>query len=211
MRIQGQLDIPLNETGLWQAQRLGAALQHEAIEALYSSDLLRACQTAAPLAAATGLQVQTDAALRERGFGRFEGQTYAAIEQPWPEEAQRWRLREPAFGPGGGEPLNAFYARCVQAVTALAQRHPAQTIAIVAHGGVLDCIYRAAVHAELQAPRTWQLNNAVINRLLWTEEGPSGMRTCWSKAPPVQGQPSSGGDGGRTCGAVPHVGGGAVS
>jgi probable phosphoglycerate mutase len=170
-RIQGQLDIPLDDTGLWQAQRLGAALQHEGIQALYSSDLQRARQTAAPLAAAIGLPVHLTAALRERGFGRFEGQTYAAIEAQWPEEARRWRLREPGFGPGGGEPLQDFYARSVSAVTALAANHPGQIIAIVAHGGVLDCVYRAAVHAELQAPRGWQLGNAVINRLLWTEEG----------------------------------------
>ena len=170
-RIQGQLDIPLDATGLQQAQRLAGALRDEAIEVLYSSDLQRAAQTAAPLAAATGLPVQTDARLRERSFGAFEGRTYAEIETQWPQDALRWKLREPGFGPGGGEPLQAFYDRSVQAVLRLAARHPGQTIAIVAHGGVLDCVYRAAVHADLQAPRGWQLANATINRLLWTPDG----------------------------------------
>jgi probable phosphoglycerate mutase len=171
MRIQGQLDIPLDATGLWQAERLALALQGAGIQALVSSDLQRARQTAAPLAAATGLAVQHDAALRERGFGRFEGSTYAEVEAQWPEEALRWRLREPAFGPGGGEPLQAFYDRSVQAVLALAERHAGQTLAVVAHGGVLDCLYRAAARIDLQAPRTWQLGNAVINRLLLSGEG----------------------------------------
>ena len=171
MRIQGQLDIPLDATGLWQAQRLALALQGAGIQALVSSDLQRACQTAAPLAAATGLRLQRDAALRERGFGRFEGSTYAEVEAQWPEEALRWRLREPDFGPGGGEPLQAFYDRSVQAVLALAERHAGQTLAVVAHGGVLDCLYRAAARIPLAAPRTWQLANATINRLLWTPEG----------------------------------------
>jgi probable phosphoglycerate mutase len=42
---------------------------------------------------------------------------------------------------------------------------------VVAHGGVLDCLYRAACHIDLRAPRTWQVANATINRLLWTPEG----------------------------------------
>ncbi len=170
-RIQGQLDIPLDATGLWQAERVALALQAEGIQALYSSDLRRAGQTAAPLAAAIKLDVQMDAALRERGFGHFEGSTYAEIEARWPEDTLRWRLREPDFRPGGGEALQAFYDRSVQAVQALAERHAGQTLAVVAHGGVLDCLYRAACHIDLRAPRTWQVANATINRLLWTPEG----------------------------------------
>lgn len=170
-RIQGQLDVPLDATGRWQAERLAQALCGEGLDALYSSDLQRARQTAAPLAALTGLSVTPDVALRERGFGSFEGCTYAEIEIRWPEQALRWRRREPGFGPGGGEPLAVFYERSVQAVRRLAAAHEGQTIAIVAHGGVLDCLYRAAARIELQAARTWQLGNAAINRLLWTPQG----------------------------------------
>ena len=169
-RIQGQLDVPLNAAGRWQAERLAQALADEPLHALYSSDLQRALQTAQALTAAAGHRVQTDAGLRERGFGRFEGHTWAEIEQRWPEEALRWRRREPDFEPGGGESLAGFYERSVAAVQRLLARHPGQTIAIVAHGGVLDCLYRAAFGLSLQAPRTWQLGNAAINRLLWTPE-----------------------------------------
>jgi len=115
--------------------------------------------------------VVTRADLRERAFGRFEGATPAEIEQRWPEDAARWRRREPDHGPGGGEPLTDFYARSVAAATVLAARHPGQAIALVAHGGVLDCLYRAALRIELAAPRTWQMGNASINRLLYTGEG----------------------------------------
>jgi probable phosphoglycerate mutase len=170
-RIQGQLDIPLDATGRWQAERLALALQGEGIQALFSSDLQRARQTAAPLAAAIHVDVQVDAALRERGFGHFEGSTYAEIEARWPEDTLRWRLREPDFGPGGGEALQAFHDRSVQAVWSVAERHAGLTLAVVAHGGVLDCLYRAACHIDLRAPRTWQVANATVNRLLWTPEG----------------------------------------
>ncbi len=168
-RIQGQLDVALNERGRWQAERLAQALAGETLDAVYSSDLARAHATALALAQLQGLPVRTDAALRERGFGRFEGLTYAEIEERFPDEALRWRRREAGFGPGGGEPLALFYERSVAAVTRLAAAHPGQAIAVVAHGGVLDCLHRAAAGIALDAPRSWQLGNAAINRLLFVE------------------------------------------
>ncbi len=170
-RIQGQLDIPLDDTGRWQAARLAQALAGEGLHVIYSSDLQRAHATASALQAATQAPLHTDAALRERGFGHFEGATFTEIEQRWPEDALRWRRRDPDSAPGGGETLLDFQARCVGAVTRLAAAHAGQSIAIVAHGGVLDCLYRAAVGIDLAAPRTWQLGNASINRLLFHGDG----------------------------------------
>lgn len=171
LRIQGSTDIPLNATGLAQAARLGSALAGEGLAAVYASDLARAAQTAAAVGAACGLAVRLDAGLRERAFGRFEGFTFHEIEARWPEEALRWRRREPGFAPGGGESLEAFSARAVGAVRAIAARHPGEAVAVVAHGGVLDCLYRAATRIALDAPRSWTLGNAAINRLLASEGG----------------------------------------
>jgi 2,3-bisphosphoglycerate-dependent phosphoglycerate mutase len=170
-RIQGQLDVPLNAVGQWQAQRLADTLADEDISVIYSSDLQRTRQTAAPLALARGLEVGLDAGLRERGFGSFEGRTYKEIDESWPEHAALWRQRDLHYQPGGGETLHSFNERSVSTVLKLAAVHPGQSIAIVAHGGVLDCVYRAAVRVELKAPRSWQIENAVINRLLWTPQG----------------------------------------
>jgi 2,3-bisphosphoglycerate-dependent phosphoglycerate mutase len=168
-RIQGQLDVGLDDTGRWQAERLAQALADAGLQALYSSDLARAADTAAAIAHVTGLAVQHDPRLRERHFGRLEGLSYTEIEARFPEDARRWRQREPGFGPGGGESLIDFSARCVAAFTTLAEAHAGQAIAVVAHGGVLDCLYRAAAGVDLQAPRTWQLANAAVNRLLYAE------------------------------------------
>lgn len=170
-RIQGQLDIPLNDTGRWQADRLAQALGGEEISAVYSSDLKRAHATATAVAGPAGLLVHTDMGLRERGFGAFEGRTFAEIEAAWPDQALLWRKREPAFAPEGGESLLTFRARVTRTAHALAARHPGEQIMLVAHGGVLDVLYRDATGQELQAPRTWELGNAAINRLLWTPEG----------------------------------------
>lgn len=170
-RIQGHTDIGLNERGRWQSDRLAEALAGEAFDAVYASDMARTLQTAQPLTTRLGLAPRTDPGLRERGFGRFEGLSFDQIERTWPDDAARWRAREPDFAPGGGESLNAFYARCVGAVERLGERHRGGSIAIVTHGGVLDCLYRAATRLELQAPRSWVLGNAAVNRLLHTEQG----------------------------------------
>ena len=170
-RIQGQLDIALNDVGRWQAVRVAAALEDEGLDAIYSSDLARAQQTAQSVADATGVRLQLDAGLRERGFGAFEGRTYAEIAAAWPEQSERWRHRDIEFAPEGGESLRTFYARCVGTAERLAAGHPGQTVLLVAHGGVLDCLYRAAARIELQGPRSWQLGNARINRLLYTDAG----------------------------------------
>jgi probable phosphoglycerate mutase len=124
------------------------------------------------VAAPLGLAVRSDAGLRERAFGCFQGLTFAEISERWPDQAQRWRRRDAEFGPDGGERLTDFYARCVAAAGAIAERHAGETIALVAHGGVMDCLYRAASRVALDAPRTWQLGNATVNRLL---HGPQGF------------------------------------
>jgi len=170
-RIQGLTDIPLNERGRQQAARLARALADETLHTVYTSDLQRARDTAAALAQACGAPLVEDTGLRERHFGHFEGATFEEIAQRWPEDAQRWRRREPGFGPAGGESLQAFFDRSVAAAHRLAAAHAGRTIALVAHGGVLDCLYRAATRLELQAPRTWQVGNATVNRLLWTPQG----------------------------------------
>lgn len=171
-RIQGHLDIPLNDIGQWQAQRAGQALAHEPLAAIYSSDLQRALVTAQAVGAATNCAVQPDTGLRERCFGSFEGRTFLDIEAELPEQALRWRKRDPDFVPAdGGESLHMLRGRIQHTVDRLAAQHLGEQIALVAHGGVMDILYRLATRQGLQAPRSWELGNAAINRLLWTPEG----------------------------------------
>ena len=170
-RIQGHLDIPLNDTGLWQARQVAHALAGEPIAAVYTSDLQRAHATAQAVATATGAPLTTDLGLRERSFGHFQGRNFAQIEAELPDDARRWRKRDPDYTPNGGESLMSLRERIARTVTALAARHVGEQVVMVAHGGVLDVLYRLATRQDIQAPRTWQLANAAINRLLWTEDG----------------------------------------
>jgi probable phosphoglycerate mutase len=170
-RIQGQLDIGLNEHGHWQARQAARALAEEPIAAIYSSDLSRAFDTARAIGAAVGLSPEPHQGLRERAFGIFEGRTWAEIETNWPDDTRRWRDREPGWAPSQGETLEQVRDRVALATEALAARHRGEQIVLVAHGGVMDALYRLATQQHMQAPRTWSLGNAAINRLLWSPQG----------------------------------------
>lgn len=169
-RIQGHRDIPLNDRGRWQAAQVARALAGEPIAAVYASDLLRAHATGTAIAEAAGAPLHAEPDLRERSFGELEGRTFAEIEAALPEQARRWRQRDPHFAPEGGESLTLLRARIAEVTARLAARHLGEQIVLVAHGGVLDVLYRLATGQELQAPRTWLLQNAALNRLLWTPE-----------------------------------------
>ena len=170
-RLQGHLDIPLNDVGLWQARQAALALADEPIDAIYSSDLQRAWVTARAIAETTQAPLTAHQGLRERSFGVLQGHTFEELEAKEPEQAYRWRKRDPAFAPEGGESLIALRERITTTTYALAAQHVGGQIVLVAHGGVLDVLYRAATRQDIQAPRTWQLGNAAINRLLWTPDG----------------------------------------
>lgn len=173
-RLQGHIDIPLNLEGERQARALADALAGEGLDLVVSSDLQRALQTAQAVAVHYDhATVRTDAALRERGYGAFEGMLYTEIEQQYPQDFVLWQARDiDAVMPAGdrvAESFRQFYARAIGAIGRWAEQHPGKTIAIVAHGGVLECAYREAVGMQLDSPRDFQVKNASINRFHYAE------------------------------------------
>ena len=101
-RIQGHLDIPLNDTGHWQARQLGRALAHEPVTAIYSSDLQRAMATAQAVADTTGAPLLPERDLRERHFGTLEGHTFREVEAE--QQARAGELLEHR-AVGAGQPV----------------------------------------------------------------------------------------------------------
>lgn len=118
-RLQGHLDIPLNDVGLWQARQAALALADEPIDAIYSSDLQRAWVTARAIAETTQAPLAAHQGLRERSFGVLQGHTFEELEAKEPEQAYRWRKRDPAFAPEGGESLIALRERITATTHAL--------------------------------------------------------------------------------------------
>jgi 2,3-bisphosphoglycerate-dependent phosphoglycerate mutase len=168
-RLQGHIDIPLSPTGERQAEALARALAAEPLEAIISSDLGRALQTAQAVAEHhPQLPLHTDPGLRERGYGAFEGLLYAEIAERYPVEFAEWQARDvDAVMPAGdrvAESFRQFFQRCQDGIARWAERYPQQSILIVAHGGVLECAYRAARGLSIDGPRDFQVKNASINR-----------------------------------------------
>jgi probable phosphoglycerate mutase len=174
-RLQGHLDIPLNDEGERQAALLAGALAAEPIDVLVASDLRRARQTAQAVADLRGLALDIEPALRERGYGGFEGLLYSEIEQRFPREFAAWQARdvEAQLPPGRnvGESFRTFFDRATGAILALAAANPGKTIALVAHGGVLECAYRLAQRLPLETPRDFKVYNASINRFRFDPAG----------------------------------------
>ena len=165
LRMQGHVDIPLNATGLAQAEALGRRFASGTIQAdaLYCSDLIRAQQTARPVAVALGLPIITTPKLRERNFGRCEGLVFDEIVARYPTEAAAIKRRDPDHVPAGGESRRQYQARIRECVNELAACHPGQTLVVVTHGGVLDVVYRLASTLSIDAPRTYPIANASLN------------------------------------------------
>jgi probable phosphoglycerate mutase len=166
-RIQGSLDIALNTRGQWQAERAGQSLAGVPIDAIYTSDLWRAYSTALAIARHHELTPIRHEGLRERVFGEFQGKTFGEVQLAWPEKAERWRRRDLDFCPDGGESLRQFKERVLCAAQSIVANHPGKVLVWVAHGGVMDVLYREATGQGMDATRTWDLGNAAINRLLW--------------------------------------------
>jgi probable phosphoglycerate mutase len=167
-RFQGQIDVPLNALGQMQAQRLGARMAKESFDAFFSSDLQRALQTAAPLAAAWGTQPVLQQGLREQCFGMLEGLDVPTIQRKHPELWRRWLEHSGDFAlPGGGESLRQFHTRVLGAVSELAALASGRRVAVVTHGGVLDMLWRTAHGLPLDGLRECEIPNTGINRLRW--------------------------------------------
>jgi probable phosphoglycerate mutase len=162
-RIQGQIDIGLNDTGLRQAAAAGRWLESAGIVALYASDLKRAWATAGAIGAALALVPRPVPELRERCYGIFEGLTYAEAEARHPAAWAAFERRDADYDFATGESLRTMFARVTARLRALAAAHPGESIAVVVHGGVLDIVNRFVRGNPLETPRDFLIPNAGLN------------------------------------------------
>lgn len=164
-RIQGQTNIGLSELGRRQAEAIAAALAPRPIQAIFSSPLARAYETARPLAERKGLPIETDDRLKEIHAGIFQGLLWSEIERTHPEQAKRWIAQEPDFVIPGGESRRALMTRGRAALEAIRETGYEQ-VAVIAHGGVLTAALKALL--EIPAERNpFSLFNGSISRLDW--------------------------------------------
>jgi probable phosphoglycerate mutase len=173
---QGHLDSELTEKGLAQARALGERLARENFTALYSSDLGRAVHTARIIAAITRHQIVTDARLRERHLGIFQGLSGDEIKAKYPEEHHLHRTLGPEYVIPGGESVRQQVARNVDFLNEVAIKHPGEKVVVVTHGGVVSGLFRHTLNIPLEAPRRFEFVNAGLNVFAY-EDGTWMLRT----------------------------------
>jgi probable phosphoglycerate mutase len=177
-RVQGQLDIPLSDTGHAQARALAQALAHEKFDAIYSSDLLRVRQTALPTAAVLQQEIVFSERLRERHYGIFQGITYSEAKERMPADYVRFKDKHPDYDFQTGESLRTFQQRVFSVMEEILGKHRGQHILVFTHGGVLEILYRQATQRGLSTPRDFEIPNAAVNRL---EHGAGAWKVgCWA-------------------------------
>ena len=148
---QGYTDRSLNERGREQARVLGAELSGRPIDAIYSSDLLRARETAEIVAAEIGLEVRVDPGLREVDVGSWSGLAHGEIEASDPDGFRRWQ--EGGKGWENSESYEEIGKRVVAAVLGIAAAHPDQTLIVVSHGGSIRACRAAAAGLDYSRSR----------------------------------------------------------
>lgn len=167
-RLQGHSDIPLNDKGRQQALALAEMLQGETLDGVYSSDLLRAFNTAEEIAKWHQLNVHADPHLRERCYGVFEGMHPKDIEEQYPESHARWHAADPdhVFPPGEreAESIREFHHRSIAALKRCVEPHPGRKIAIVTHFGIIEAAFRVAHDIPLGTRQRMPVLNTSINR-----------------------------------------------
>jgi 2,3-bisphosphoglycerate-dependent phosphoglycerate mutase len=162
-RIQGHRNIPLSQEGVRQAEKLAAAMKDTSLDAIYSSDLDRAVQTARFIAEGKGLSVTQIPELRERHFGQWEGCTLDEIQEQYPLQ---WREVWQKGGAYDIEPFEHTRNRMLNQVQQLVERHPGGTIAVVSHGGSINAVLDVLTEGEY-GPGKHRLGNTSVTRLAY--------------------------------------------
>jgi probable phosphoglycerate mutase len=160
---QGQLDTDLSELGIAQAEAVADALAGRSIDVLYSSDLGRAKQTAEIIAQRLGLEILTDARLRERHLGIIQGMTMAEFQERHPREYSLYRGGDPDYVIPEGESVRQRAERGVLCARELAERHAGQQLLLVTHGGIVESLLRHVLGMDLASPRSFSLFNGSLN------------------------------------------------
>jgi broad specificity phosphatase PhoE len=159
-RAQGQADIDLNEDGVRQARRVASELSRFTIDAVYSSDLRRAVDTAHAIAEPRGLDVIIDPAFREIDQGEWEGLHVDEIRKRWPD---RWgEARHYSARPGGETPA-AVRRRALEGLQRAVEKEPEGTIVVVSHGGTIRWLSAEALgYDDRRSVRIRGLGNAGV-------------------------------------------------
>ncbi len=161
-RYQGITDVPLSELGKQQADRLVNYFEDIELDAIYSSDLSRAYDTAVPLAKNKNLTINSRSELREIDFGEWEGLTYEEIDSRWPGAIMQMYFDVTSLRISKGETFLDLMARSAKVIDEIEKEHSNESVAIVCHGGTIRCLLCTLLDLDLKYAWKFKQDNANV-------------------------------------------------
>lgn len=171
-RVQGQIDIPLNELGRWQAGQIGDRLKGYGLGGIIASDLSRASDTARSIADHHGaLTLLTTPLLREINYGAFEGMQFPEIQSTYPEEYLQWREEKIDYAPPGAESIYEQRARARKAILWVREHCTDCDVAVVAHGGIMRSLIANLLDLGMEQQNRLHFDNTSLTVVSETPRG----------------------------------------
>ena len=170
-RFQGHSDVPLSETGRAQAEALGRNLALDHVDAIYASDLIRAMETAAPLAARFSLTVTPDPLLRELNFGAWEGRSFSDVNAENPNAMKQF-YNDPEYADiPNSEPFPDFQKRVAGRVREIAAEQRGKRVVIVSHGASIRILLTDILAMPIRS--IWHISqlNTAVNKIRFEDDG----------------------------------------
>ncbi len=169
--FRGTKDIPLDEQGREEARLGGQWLKEKAIDAVYSSPLSRSVETAEAIAGNHGLEVKLLPGIKDINYGQWEGIAHDEVIKRWPDLYRQWKTMPHLVTFPDGESLEMVGKRSMEALMELVERHPKETLVLVAHRAVNKVMVAALI--GLDNSHFWRIgqDTGAMNAFRYEERG----------------------------------------
>jgi probable phosphoglycerate mutase len=169
-RMQGHSNSDLSSVGQAQIQALGQWMKNVPFDLIYSSDSLRAKQTAEAITQFSGHELQFDQRLREKNLGVFEGLTSEEARERHPEVFRLFKTAGSKYVIDEGESTQQLQDRALEIVNEIRIKHPEERVLLVTHGGFIRVVMKHSLGLSLETPTRFLIRNTGVFRLEWEDK-----------------------------------------
>ena len=169
-RMQGHSNSDLSSVGQAQIQALGQWMKNVPFDLIYSSDSLRAKQTAESITQFSGHELQFDQRLREKNLGVFEGLTSEEARERHPEVFRLFKTAGSKYVIDEGESTQQLQDRALEIVDEIRIKHPEERVLLVTHGGFIRVVMKHSLGLSLETPTRFLIRNTGVFRLVWEDK-----------------------------------------
>ncbi|MCK5900782.1 histidine phosphatase family protein [bacterium] len=169
-RMQGHSNSDLSSVGQAQIQALGQWMKNVPFDHIYSSDSLRAKQTAEAITQFSGHELKIDLRLREKNLGVFEGLTSEEARERHPEVFRLFKTAGSKYVIDEGESTQQLQDRALEIVDEIRIKHPEERVLLVTHGGFIRVVMKHSLGLSLETPTRFLIRNTGVFRLVWEDK-----------------------------------------